>query len=63
MGGGSGAYLTIHVKFIVDPLFMCSSGPPIISVTGSVKKTFTFLFVFLYNLNTKWIKCWNIYWF
>lgn len=39
VGGGSGANLTIQVRFIVEPLFMCSSGPPMISVTGSKKKT------------------------
>lgn len=44
VGGGSGAYLTIHVKFIVDPLFICNSGPPIISVTGSVKLEFNFVY-------------------
>lgn len=37
-GGGSGAYFTTHVRFIVEPLFMKRSGPPVISVIGSVKK-------------------------
>lgn len=36
MGDGSGAKRTIHVKFIVDPLFKNKSGPPRISVIGSV---------------------------
>lgn len=35
-GGGSGANLTIHVRFMVEPLFIKRSGPPIISVIGSV---------------------------
>lgn len=35
VGGGSGANLTMQVKLIVEPLLMCNSGPPIISVTGS----------------------------
>lgn len=34
-GGGSGAYRTIQVKFIVDPLLINKSVPPTISVTGS----------------------------
>lgn len=34
-GGGSGANFTMHVKFIVEPLFMKRSGPPMISVIGS----------------------------
>lgn len=37
-GGGSGAYNTMHVKFIVDPLLINKSGPPIISVIGSVMR-------------------------
>lgn len=39
--GGSGELFTTHVKFIVEPLSMYKSGPPIISVDGSVneKKT------------------------
>lgn len=38
-GGGSGAYLTTHVKFIVEPLLINRSGPPSISVIGSEKIT------------------------
>lgn len=34
-GGGSGAYRTIQVRFIVDPLLINRSAPPTISVTGS----------------------------
>uniref|UniRef100_A0A8D8JE03 (northern house mosquito) hypothetical protein n=2 Tax=Culex pipiens TaxID=7175 RepID=A0A8D8JE03_CULPI len=34
-GGGSGAYLTVQVRFIVEPLLINKSGPPLISVTGS----------------------------
>lgn len=34
-GGGSGANLTMHVRFIVDPLFINRSGPPTTSVIGS----------------------------
>jgi hypothetical protein len=37
-GTGSGAYRTIQVRFIVDPLLMNRSAPPTISVTGSVGK-------------------------
>lgn len=37
-GGGSGAYRTIQVRFIVDPLLINRSAPPTISVTGSVEK-------------------------
>lgn len=37
-GGGSGAYFTTHVRFIVEPLFMKRSGPPVISVIGSARK-------------------------
>lgn len=33
--GGSGELFTTHVRFIVDPLSMYKSGPPIISVDGS----------------------------
>lgn len=38
VGGGSGANLTMQVKLIVEPLLMCSSGPPTTSVTGSALK-------------------------
>lgn len=38
-GGGSGANRTIQVKFIVEPLLMNKSGPPTISVIGSVDGT------------------------
>lgn len=34
-GGGSGAYRTKQVRFIVDPMLMNRSGPPRISVMGS----------------------------
>lgn len=37
-GGGSGAYFTMHVRFIVDPLLINKSGPPTISVTGSARQ-------------------------
>lgn len=37
VGGGSGAYRTVHVRFIVDPRFINRSEPPEISVTGSVE--------------------------
>lgn len=47
VGGGSGAYLTTHVKFIVDPLLINKSGPPIISVTGSENRRT--------NINLEWI--------
>lgn len=35
VGGGSGAYCTIHVKLIVDPMLINSSGLPRISVIVS----------------------------
>lgn len=35
-GGGSGANRTTQVKFIVEPLLINRSGPPWISVIGSV---------------------------
>lgn len=38
VGGGSGANFTMQVKLMVDPLLMCSSGPPTTSVMGSVKQ-------------------------
>lgn len=34
--GGSGVCRTIHVRLIVDPAYMNRSGPPRISVSGSV---------------------------
>lgn len=37
-GGGSGAYLTRHVRFIVLPLLTKRSGAPTIIVSGSGKK-------------------------
>lgn len=37
--GGSGEYKTTQVRLIVLPLSMYSSGPPIISVVGSVNKS------------------------
>lgn len=37
-GGGSGLCFMMHVKFIVLPLLMNISGPPIIVVIGSKKK-------------------------
>lgn len=36
--GGSGDLSIIHVKLMVDPLSIYTSGAPIISVVGSVKK-------------------------
>lgn len=36
-GGGSGANRTMQVTLIVEPLLMNRSGPPCISVMGSVK--------------------------
>lgn len=39
--GGSGAYLTRHVRFIVLSLLMNISGPPAISVTGSTTVRYT----------------------
>lgn len=35
VGGGSGEYLTRHVRLIVEPMLMKRSGPPRISVIGS----------------------------
>lgn len=37
-GGGSGECWTTHVKFMVLPVLMNSSGPPSIVVSGSAKK-------------------------
>lgn len=34
-GGGSGRCFTIHVRFIVDPVFINKSSPPKIVVIGS----------------------------
>jgi len=36
-GGGSGLCFMMHVKFIVLPLLMNMSGPPMIVVMGSEK--------------------------
>lgn len=36
--GGSGRYLTMHVKLMVEPMSIYKSGPPRIVVTGSVHK-------------------------
>ena len=33
--GDSGEFLTMHVKLIVDPELMYTSGPPMIDVSGS----------------------------
>jgi len=38
VGGGSGANFTMQVKLMVDPRLMCSSGPPMMSVTGSARQ-------------------------
>lgn len=35
-GGGSGRCFTMQVKLIVDPTSMYMSGPPRITVTGSI---------------------------
>jgi hypothetical protein len=34
--GDSGEFFTIHVKLMVDPVFMKISGPPMMLVNGSV---------------------------
>jgi len=38
VGGGSGANFTMQVRLMVDPRLMCSSGPPMMSVTGSERQ-------------------------
>jgi hypothetical protein len=38
--GDSGEFLTMHVRLMVEPVFMNISGPPIIDVNGSVNVIF-----------------------
>lgn len=47
-GGGSGANLTTHVKFIVLSLLIKRSGPPWISVIGSVN--YNRIYTFMYSV-------------
>lgn len=52
LGGGSGAKCTTHVRLMVDPILINSSGLPRISVMGSEKKlSITFCYLNLIKMN------------
>lgn len=45
--GDSGEFFTMHVKLMVEPVFIKTSGPPIIVVNGSANVILIFTLSFI----------------